>query len=259
MGVFDGVQSVLTRHGLDLLVLPRPTNVDSHHFLERYVARGVFDAVILSGTQTTDPRIDMLELAGVPFATLGRSRSGSNYPWIDMDFEGVADAAVDRFVQQGHRRIAVTLPQGGINFGAIFADAYKNALERNGIPFDPELVFVTRRNEEAGYELVDRMRAVSNAPTAVLLIYEITAIGIYRRLAEIGAVPGADLAIIGFRDEPTIRFLAPALTCFSASLDHIGKELAIALLGRMPHHAGAFPETMIQKLVPLTLHPGQSG
>lgn len=259
MGVFDGVQSVLTRHGLDLLVLPRPTNEDSHRFLERYVARGVFDAMILSGTQTIDPRIDMLEAAGVPFVTLGRSRSGSDYPWIDMDFEGVADAAVDRLVQQGHRRIAVTLPYGGINFGPVFADAYKKALERNGIAFDPQFVFVTRRNEEAGYELVDRMRAVPNAPTAVLLIYEITAIGIYRRLAEIGAVPGADLALIGFRDEPTIRFLAPALTCFSVSLDRLGEELAIALLSRMPQHAGAFPKSLVQKLVPLALRPGQSG
>jgi DNA-binding LacI/PurR family transcriptional regulator len=259
MGVFEGVQSVFARHGLDLLVLPRPTQEEPHVFLERYVARGVFDGMILSGTKQTDPRIDLLESAGVPFVTLGRSRSGSNYPWIDMDFEGVASAAVDRLVAQGHRRIAVTLPHGDINFGAVFGNAYKEALERNCIPFDPHLVFVTKRNEEAGSELVDSMRAVLDPPTAVLLIYEITAIGIYRRLAEIGGSPGSDLAIIGFRDEPTIRFLTPALTCFSVSLNDLGEELAIALLGRLPGHAAGLPQSPVQKLIPLTLRPGESG
>jgi DNA-binding LacI/PurR family transcriptional regulator len=258
-GVFDGVQSVLSQHGLDLLVLPRPTKEDALAFLQRHVARGAFDGMILSATQQVDSRIDLLESAGVPFVTLGRSSSGSKYPWIDMDFEGVAASVVDRLVKQGHRRIAVTLPDGDINFGPVFKNAYKEALQRNGIPFDPCLVFVTRRNEEAGYELVDRMRAVSSPPTAVLLIYEIAAIGIYRRLGEIGAVPGIDLAIIGFRDEPTIRFVAPSLTCFSACLKDLGEHLAFALLGSMPNRVGHSRQNMVQKLRPLTLRPGESG
>ncbi|RYG94488.1 MAG: LacI family transcriptional regulator, partial [Alphaproteobacteria bacterium] len=81
MGVFDGVQSVLTEHGFDLLVLPRPTKANSLDFLRRYVARGVFDGMILAATQRIDPRIELLEAAGLPFATLGRSTSGSGYPW----------------------------------------------------------------------------------------------------------------------------------------------------------------------------------
>ena len=257
MGVFDGVQSVLTRHGLDLLVLPRPTGEDSRSFLERYVARGAFDGMILAATQQIDPRIDLLEFAGMPFVTLGRSSSGTGYPWIDMDFEGVAAVAVDRLVSHGHRRIAVTLPFGGINFGPIFGNSYAKALQRHGIRSIRELTFVTRRNEEAGSELVDCMRALDDPPTAVLLIYEITAIGVYRRLAELGSVPGRDLAIIGFRDEPTVRFLSPSLTCFSASLHELGEELAAALVSNM--RPGALAQDPVRKLKPLTLRPGQSG
>lgn len=258
MGVFDGVQSVLTRHGLDLLVLPRPTKELSLSFLERYVARGLFDGMILAATQRVDPRIDLLEAAGMPFVTLGRSTSGTDYPWIDLDFEGVARAAIDRLVKKGHRRIAVTLPFGNINFGPVFEQAYRQALEANGLAFDPRLVFVTRRNEEAGYELVDTMLAIPEPPTAILLIYEIVAIGIYRRLAELGREPGKDMAVIGFRDEPTVRFLAPSLTCFSASLHEIGEDLASALLARIPAYASAFPPGLVQKRAPFSLLPGDS-
>jgi DNA-binding LacI/PurR family transcriptional regulator len=259
MGVFDGVQSVLTNHGLDLLVLPRPTKENSVTYLQRYVARGVFDGMILAATQLVDPRIELLETAGIPFVTLGRSSSGKDYPWIDLDFEGVANIAVDRFVAAGHRRIAVTLPLGTINFGPIFEKAYRGALERNGIAFDPQLVFVTGRGEEAGYSLVDDMMAVPDAPTAVLLIFETIAIGLYRRLAELGRIPGRDLAVIGFRDEPTVRFLTPSLTCFSASLHDIGEDLARALLARIPAFAEQPEQPPIRALAPLALRPGESG
>lgn len=259
MGVFDGVQSVLARHGLDLLVLPRPTKEQPLPFLERYVARGLFDAMILAATQIQDPRIELLQAAGLPFVTLGRSRTAGEYPWVDMDFEGVAMAAVDRLVAAGHRRIAVTLPRDGINFGSVFGDAYRAALEANGIAFDPELVFSTRRTEEAGYELVDRMNALARPPTAVLLIFEITAIGLYRRLAEMGRSPGRDLAVIGFRDEPTIRFLSPTLTCFTVSLTALGIELGHAIISRISQLPVSPKPKPVQSLVPLTLRPGQSG
>lgn len=259
MGVFDGVQSVLTEHGLDLLVLPRPTKANSLDFLQRYVTRGVFDGMILAATQRIDPRIELLESAGIPFVTLGRSTTGKNYPWIDLDFEGVAHAAIDRLVAAGHKRIAVTIPTGNINFGPLFEAAYRDALSRNGIPFDRDLVFATGRNEDAGYRLVDEMAARPDPPTAVLLIFETVAIGIYRRLAELGRLPGRDLAIIGFRDEPTVRFLMPSLTCFSASLHELGENLARALLARIPAFAEQPMRQPIQALARLTMRVGESG
>jgi DNA-binding LacI/PurR family transcriptional regulator len=258
MGVFDGVQSVLTEHGLDLLVLPRPTKANSLEFLKRYVARGVFDGMILAATQRIDPRIELLESAGIPFVTLGRSSSGKDYPWIDLDFEGVAHAAVDRFVAAGHRRIAVTIPTGGINFGPLFEAAYRDALQRHGLAFDPALVFATSRHEDAGYDLVDRLTTVADPPTAILLIFETVAIGIYRRLAELGLVPGRDLAIIGFRDEPTVRFLTPTLTCFSTSLHDLGGDLAKGLIGRISAGEAVSAEPM-RKLAPLKISERDSG
>jgi DNA-binding LacI/PurR family transcriptional regulator len=205
-----------------------------------------------------DPRIELLESAAMPFVTLGRSTSGGGYPWIDLDFEGVASAAVARLVAKGHRRIAVTVPFGTINFGPVFEQAYRDALPEHGLAFDPDLVLVTKRDEQAGYELVDRLMSIPNPPTAVILIYEIVAIGIYRRLAELGRRPGKDLAIIGFRDEPTVRFLSPSLTCFHASLHEIGEDLGAALLSRIPSYAAAISSAPTAKRAPMTLQPGES-
>ena len=107
LGVTDGLQSVFSRHKLDLVMLPCPDDEDPHEYLKRMVARRLVDALIISATRRTDRRIELLEKARIPFVALGRSASGGSYTWMDLDFEGVASRGVDRLVAKGHRRIAV--------------------------------------------------------------------------------------------------------------------------------------------------------
>ncbi len=258
MGVFDGVQSVLAQRGLDLLVLPCPTGQDHYSYLERFVSRGVVDAMILAAVQRVDPRIELLKSAGIPFVTLGRSGASDDHSWIDLDFEGTVTVALERLIARGHRRIAVTVPKGGVNFGYIFLETYKRLLSLHAIPFDPQLVFETRRTEVAGYEVASQMLDMENPPSAVLLIYEVTAIGVYRRLFERGLSPGKDLAVVGFRDEPTIRFLVPSLTCFGLSLGELGRSVGTALLAQIPRFQTQFPQGRVQMLKSLNIHEGNS-
>ena len=258
MAVFDGVQSVLRRHELELVVLPCPTGDDPYPYLQRFVARGSVDAMIISAVQRVDPRIDLLQARSIPFVALGRSTSGSDYSWIDLDFEGVVNTSIDRFVAHGHRRIAVTIPMRDINFARVFANTYRAALRRNGLPYDPDLVVETEWSEGGGYELADRLLEMDDRPTAVLLIYEMIALGLYRRLQELGVRPGRDLAVIAFRQEPIMRFLSPSVTCFNLSLHDLGEAVAEAVLAQLPAYREHYPLGTVQKRWPMTLVPGES-
>lgn len=258
MGVLEGVQQVLGGHGLDLLVLPCARNQDNYTYLQRFVSRSAVDGMVLAETRQIDRRIELLQSSGIPFVTLGRSDSGSGYSWIDLDFEGVMAAAVDRLVKQGHRHIAVTLPFGGANYGPIFERAYRDSLERHNLPFDPDLEFVTRRREDEGDVIVDRLLDRPVPATAIILFHEVTAIGVYRRLGARGLRPGKDLSIIAFRGEEVARFLTPQVTRFQLSLQELGMAAARALLAQMPLTARAFPAKLVQSRVPMSLVPGES-
>ncbi|QRM46388.1 substrate-binding domain-containing protein [Rhizobium sp. BG4] len=258
LGLTGGLQSVLARHKLDLVMLPCPNDEDPHEYLKRMVARRVVDAMIISATQRIDKRIDLLVKAKIPFVTLGRSSSGENYPWIDLDFEGVAASAVDRLVAKGHRTIAIAAPSNDINLGYIFVDSYRQALERHGIKYDPKLVIRVKSSEQGGYQAGHELLLLDGKPTAIILIYELMAIGLYRRLVEAGVMPGRDLAIIGFREEPRGRFLQPSLTCFRMSLRDLGIELAETLLATMPAYAETYPRGARNTIWPLELVPGES-
>jgi len=258
LGVIAGVQAVFARHHLDLVVLPCPAEEDSTQYLRRMVARGMVDGMIISATHRRDARIELLANARLPFIALGRSSTPGPHPWIDLDFEGVINRAVDRLVAKGHRRIAVGLPSNDINLGFVFLDGYKDALARHGLPFDPKLAIRARSSEQGGYQIAHELLSLSERPTAVVLIYEMMAIGLYRRLNEAGVRPGRDIAVVGFREGPQSRFLSPSLTCFRLSLRDLGIALGESLLASMPAYAEIYPQGLVRRIWPLELVPGDS-
>ncbi|MCB1500114.1 MAG: substrate-binding domain-containing protein [Bauldia sp.] len=259
MSVLEGLRAFLDDRKLDLMVLLSGPEENAYAYLRRVAARRLADGLIIAETQRLDPRIDYLLEKDIPFVAFGRSRSGSGYPWIDLDFEGVAEAAVAHLAGLGHRRIAVATAASDINYSFVFADAFEAAMRGFGLPFDPALVLRVENSDDGGYAFGNLIFAMPEPPTAVVLVNEFMAIGLYRSLKERGLTPGRDLSIVGFQEEPNSRLLAPPVTCFRTALPDLGARLGEALLATIPAHAP--PETagtIIQELWPMEFAQGQS-
>lgn len=259
MSVFDGVQAVLARHQLDLVVLLCSSEEDPDAYLQRVVARGFVDALIISATKRHDHRIDYLAERKIPFIALGRSLTDVGHPWLDLDFEGMARTGVDRLVAKGHRRIGAFAPIDDTNLGFVFIDSYREALARHGIAFDPDLIFRSFPNDRGGHEIGERIAAMppDRRPTGFILTNEMLTVGLYRGLYDCGIRPGADFAIIG-RHSTNSQYLNPKLTCFYLSLRDLGIELAESLLATMPGYAEHYPLGVVRRVVPLELIEGDS-
>lgn len=257
MSVFDGVQAVFARHKLDLVALLCSSQEDPNDYLRRVVARGFADGLILSATQRNDPRIEFLAERNIPFVTLGRSLTDAGQPWLDLDFEGMAQASIDRLVARGHRRIAITRPHDDINLGYIFVDQCRRALAAHGLNLEEDLIFRSTPNEAGGYQIARDLLALDEPPTAIVLINETIAIGFYQALSEAGVKPGRDIAVIG-RYSPHAHFLSPPLTCFRLSLRDLGIALAETLLSAMPAFKDHYPDAPSNKVWPMELVEGES-
>jgi DNA-binding LacI/PurR family transcriptional regulator len=145
-----------------------------------------------------------------------------------------------------------------VNNRYIFEEAYRNALTSHGIPFDPDLIVRVPNTEAGGYQLGQDLLAIQDRPTAVILVQETLAIGLYRSLGEASLEPGRDLSVIGFRQNPTCRFLSPSLTCFSLSLQELGVRLGEVLMNVMHRGPSEADPEPVRQLWPMTLVPGQS-
>lgn len=258
MPVFGGVQSVFRRHQLDLVALLCGTDEDPGVYLNRVVGRRFVDGLIISATMREDPRIPFLLERKIPFVALGRSAADGSFPWIDLDFEGTAITAVTRLVGFGHKRIAVGVPNSDVNLGHVFLSGYRQGLAKGGIEFNPDLVLAAPSNEEGGYQVACAMLEQKPMPTAVVLVNENMAIGLYRRFYEMGIHPGRDIAVIGFRESTQSRFLSPTLTCFRLSLRDLGIKLAETLLSTMPAFENNYPAVKSGIIWPMELVVGES-
>jgi len=259
MSVFDGVQTVFARHQLDLVALLCSSQEDPDAYLQRVVARGFADALIISATKREDHRIDFLASRRIPFIALGRSSTDAGHPWLDLDFEGMAEMGVGRLIGKGHRRIGIFAPLDDSNLGFVFVQAYRAVLERHGIPFDPGLIFRANPNERGGHAIAHAIAAMpqDRRPTGFVLTNEVMSLGLYNGLYEVGLPPGRAIAIIG-RDSPQAHFLVPKLTCFRLSLRELGVSLAQSLLATMPPYAEQYPLGTVRRLVHLDLIEGES-
>jgi DNA-binding LacI/PurR family transcriptional regulator len=257
MSVFEGVKRVLTPAGLDLVVLPCATEDHPAEYLRRIVGRRLVDGVILSATQRHDERIEMLTAADVPFIALGRSDTPGTYPWIDLDFESYIDTSVARLVSLGHSEIALAVPTTSINLRYILTTRFRQAMARHGLPAREDCIFPILSSETGGYQLVDRMLGLPRPPTAVILGYELMAVGLYHRLGELGMRPGRDLSVIGLRESPQSRSLMPRLTCFRISLIELGTVVAEALITHMRARESN-SSAPLRRLWPIELIVGES-
>ncbi len=258
MQVLDGLRAELARHKLDLVILLGGEDESRLGFLKRVVERGLSDGIIISDTYRQDDRITYLEQRRIPFVSFGRSETPGAHAWVDLDFETVAKESVARLVAKGHTRIGLATLSSQLNYRFIFERAYREAMAAHGIPVDDEIIVYTQGNEAGGYAVGDKLLALDEPPSAVILINENMAQGLYRRLDVSGLRAGPDLAVTGFLERARLKFLSPSLTCFSTDLNGLGRELGTALMAQLPSHGPEEQVERTQKRWPVTLVPGES-
>lgn len=250
----EGIQSALARHDLDLVIYQNSSHDDEFARLKRIVERQQADGIILAGTRKTDQRLDYVSQSCFPFVAFGRSDSGGEHPWLDLDFEQGANLAIDRLVAQGHRRIAIGLPGDDSMQGYVHLAGYRQALARHGIDPVDALVCVNELTERGGYHVTERLLGLHEPPTAILFQSDCMAIGAYRKLSELGLRAGRDIAISGgMLTGPISDYLYPRLTGYSVALHDLGARMGETLLTRMPSFAAQYPGPLVQQLWPLEL------
>lgn len=254
MSIFDGMQSYLSTRGRDLVVHFCRSEEDPVAYTRRIVERGLVDGIIISQMHRTDKRIDFLTQRRMPFIAFGRSESTKAFSWMDLDFEGVAEKAINHLYLLGHRRIAIATSSNDVNYGYLFEDACRSSLLKRGIELPDEFVLREPLTESGGYRVGERLMAMERMPTAIVLVDNTLAIGLYHIFQDAKIVPGKDISIVGFDESPNGEFLRPSLTQFEVPLVQLGRWLGehIVLLieakasgKKIPQYAKTWPMKMI--------------
>ena len=270
LSVLDGLRRRLSEQRLDLAVFLHGPEDPLMGSLRRLTERGLVDGLIIADTQRIDPRIDYLLERRRPFAAFGRSLSGGDHAWVDPDFEGAVQSAVDMLSRLGHRRIALMAPIGETYYLHLIIDAYRRAMKKNGFPIARDFIQRLPVGEDGGYEAGGNFLRAEIAPTAILFSDDLQSVGLYRKFSECDLRFAGDVSVVGILPDNRAQRLSPVLTTFQTDWTAIGVRLGEALIGSMAHPCSALPQRggemvvkpeaapPIQCVMPVNLREGRS-
>jgi LacI family transcriptional regulator len=143
-----------------------------------------------------------------------------------------AHRAVTYLIEKGHRRIGFVHGLPHYTIQRRF-EGYRLALEKAGIPFDPNLLVEGNLKVDGGrtaaQEIVDRKLDC----TAYFCANDETAIGLIQGLRANGLQVPEDISVMGFDDVDSARLITPALTTIRGNPAGVGRVAVRKLLERV--------------------------
>lgn len=227
-----GLEAGAKEHGFDLLIhaavhkpedgARRPVPLDERNT----------DGLLVFTDRLDDAQITRLYNQGFPLVLLYRAApEGLNIPSITVENKRGARSLVEHLITaHGCRRIVyLTGPAG--NEDSYWRElGYREALEKHGIPFDPQLVALGDFDDVQAYHVTEELLRGGVQFDAIFAGDDEAATGCMMALRQAGKRVPEDVAVVGFDDVPFARLMAPALTTVRAPIETVGAEAVRQLI-----------------------------
>jgi LacI family transcriptional regulator len=196
----------------------------------RMVQHGLAGGIIVVANRIDDPRLQEAWKMKIPVVLI------PGYPWeqqipsVDGDsFDGILKA-VNHLVELGHRRIAFLNGPSNSKYSIQRLAGYREGLIRNRLPFQKDWVYEFDAAQEGGYQGMRRFFSRGEAPTAVLVVNDFSAMGALRAAKEMRYRVPEDVSVIGYGDVPFASMTDPPLTTLRTPYQEMGHQAADMLL-----------------------------
>ena len=182
-------------------------------------------------------------LHGRPWVNCGEFNPDDGVPQAGMAQAQAATDAVQYLINCGHGRIALVSADHGLLHAQQRRLGFEAALRRAGLGVDAGLQVRAAANTCAsGAAAVAALVWQPAPPTAALALSDTLAVGVIKGLRQAGLRVPADVAVIGFDDEPIAEVFEPALTTVAQPLQGLGAAAVDLLLARL---AGESPADVV--------------
>jgi len=244
-GVIRGVSLQLEAASRQLVLMMTEATAD-HSRIERYVAGGHVDGVMLVSLHGADPLPSSLSRLGLPVVCGGRPLARVALPYIDCDNRGGSQAAVWHLARLGRRRIGTIAGPQDMNAGIDRLAGYRSALRETD---RRSLVAVGDFTRESGETAMRQLLDDDPALDAVFVASDPMAMGALRALHQAGRRVPDDVAVVGFDDNDAARYSVPPLTTVRQPVEALGRGMVRLLLRNLDGETTLDPVILPTELV----------
>jgi LacI family transcriptional regulator len=234
-----GIDVAARRRGLHLLVSSSHGDAAEAGAALRAMSGRVDGLIVMS------PHVDAGFLAAnlpdtLPIVLLNTHDAGHQCSSLAIDNYGGASAMVQHLVEMGHRRLVmITGPANNFESEERLR-GFRETVARLVPDHDPNDLVVLHGDfsEESGYRAGHQLQALKRLPDAVFAANDMMAIGCLFALGEAGLRVPRDIALAGFDDIPTARFVTPPLTTVRVRISEMGSRALETLAFQVENPAG---------------------
>ena len=239
--LIKGVTEEACGSGLALVVVPQSES-------GVYWDRLLLDGAIIADPVAADPNIRALRARHVPYVTIGRDPDSPDEGyWVDGDPAAATRLFLDHLAAQGALDIAAVTWMTSDYWTQACLRAYQAWCEDHRRR--PRLEIVPADNDAALRESASRLLAPGSRPDAVYGLYELPALAVLRRAAELGLdVPG-ELMVAAPSDFGLGATSTPPMTTLDYHAEDHGREAARMLVQLVRGETPPEP----RKLLPFSL------
>ena len=227
--LIQNFEEVAVAHGYEILV--SSSNSDPavltncvRRMLERKV-EGV--AVMTFGEE--EPVLDQLTHRDIPMVLAEFRLDDPKTSTILLDYTTGVRAAVHHLMDLGHSRIGFLAGPHKLHSAITRENDFRTAMREASLEVDPAWVIECDHTLRGGVAGFERLRSLSNQPTAVLCSNDMTAIGVLRAAYMGGLRVPQDLSVIGLDDIDFAEFTLPPLTTIRLSRADLARAAFDAL------------------------------
>ena len=184
------------------------------------------DGIIISVSQETkDYEIfETIRKRGVPLLFMDRIPQIDRVNKVSVNDREGAFKAIDHAIKVGYRNIAHFAGYTEINIGYQRYLGFKDAMNINNVPINPDWVTRGGFGEKYGYDAFMDLYNKKNLPDLIFTVTYPVALGVYIAAAELGLKIPQDIDVICFGNARVQEFLSPPLSCVNQPTDKIAKE-----------------------------------
>jgi DNA-binding LacI/PurR family transcriptional regulator len=232
-GVLSGIEEFLLESQYHFFVASHQWSEDRvRKTSEIFLERGVEGMILINTEYGSD--IDL------PQVNIGTRRARVRGTCVSIDNAVGVREALNHLYALGHSEIAVVKGHKDSADTEVRLRAVREGARELGMKIHPELVVQLERlgsqqnsGIEEGVRCAERLLATGRKFTAVVAFNDTSAMGVIKKLHEIGkSVPG-DVSVVGFDDIPAAQVTYPTLTTLRQPLREMGATAARELIAML--------------------------
>jgi LacI family transcriptional regulator len=222
------------------------------------LANGPIDGFILSIAKETLKKQDFHHIQetidlGMPVVLFDRVFNDLKCDQVIVDDKGGAEAATTLLINKGRKNILLLTTQDYINVGNLRTQGYLEALKKNQIVPDNNMIIKSIDNLNSEQEMIDLEKQIDYildkniAVDAVFAVNEIYAASALKVMRKRNIKVPEQVAIICFTDGVISRYSSPSLSTVSQHAEQIGEVSAELLIKKLTQDSST--EEQITKVI----------